>query len=498
MARALVRSGYEILSTGGTARALADAHLPVTEVAQDTGFPEILDGRVKTLHPRLHAGILARGTKAHRDELNALGIPPISVVIVNLYPFEKTAQSSGVTFAEALEQIDVGGPTMIRAAAKNFERVGVVVDPADYVAVAGEIERIGELSNEMRFRLARKAFAHTAAYDAAISNWIGSHGPEQEPETLFPEILTLQWKCALPLRYGENPHQSAAFFVDPKAMGCTIGNARHLQGKALSYNNLLDLDAVLELLLDLSGIACCVVKHTNPCGVATGTDPVLVFRRAFSADARSAFGGVVGMSQPVDAGLARALCEPFLEVVVAPAFSEEARKILAEKKNLRVMEIGLELPESTQWRLRSVMGGVLVQGSDPAPRSVKSGECVTTRAPTENEWADLELAWRVCKHVKSNAIVLVRDGVTVGIGAGQTSRVDSVKLAVEKAGVLAKGASLASDAFFPFRDGVDVAAAGGVSAVVHPGGSIRDAEVIAAAEEHALAMVVTKERHFRH
>jgi phosphoribosylaminoimidazolecarboxamide formyltransferase/IMP cyclohydrolase len=465
LARGLSTSGLEILSTGGTARALAAAGVPVTEVGDFTGAPEILDGRVKTLHPRIHGGILGRATAAHRSEMQAAGIVPIDLVVVNLYPFRETV-ARGAPFDEIIENIDIGGPTMIRSAAKNHERVAVVVDPADYAAVLAEIDAGGEISEATRFRLARKAFAHTAAYDGAIASHLGRFTAPDAPPADFPESLHVGGTLARALRYGENPHQKAAFYaLDGAPAGPSLARARVLQGKELSYNNLLDLDAALRICAEFAAPAATIVKHNNPCGAAISDKGVAdAYRRARETDPVSAFGGIVAVNRPVDGELAREIKETFLECVIAP----------------------------------SVAGGFLVQTRDRDTAAASAAKVVSKRPPTPDELRDLDFAWRVCKHVKSNAIVFAAGGRTLGIGAGQMSRVDSVRIAVSKARAPLAGSVVASDAFFPFRDGVDEAAKAGAAAVIQPGGSVRDAESIAAADEHGLAMVVTGERHFRH
>jgi len=496
--RALARHGTEILSTGGTAKALADAGIPVVQVSAYTGAPEILDGRVKTLHPKLHGGLLGRPIPAHEAEMQAHGIEPIDLVVVNLYPFRETIAREGVTLEEAIENIDIGGPSMVRSAAKNYERVAVVVDPDDYAELEREVDRgDGSLSRATRFRLARKAFAHTAAYDGAIAGYLASYPEEGGAREAFPEVLTLQWRRERLLRYGENPHQQAAFYLDPAA-GRRLGEV--LQGKELSFNNLLDLDAALECAREFEEPAAVIVKHTNPCGV--GTDPTGVaaaYRRARETDPVSAFGGIVALNRPVDAALGRELADTFLECVIAPAFDEAAREILGKKKNLRLLAVGdLAAREAPPQALRSALGGVLVQSRDRSLVPAREAKRVSKRAPTAEELEALEFAWRVAKHVKSNAIVFAHRGQTVGIGAGQMSRVDSVELARTKAKLPLAGTVVASDAFFPFRDGIDAAAQAGATAVIQPGGSVRDEEVIAAADEHGLAMVFTGMRHFRH
>jgi phosphoribosylaminoimidazolecarboxamide formyltransferase/IMP cyclohydrolase len=516
LARALRDLGAEILSTGGTAAALEAAGVPVVQVAAYTGAPEILDGRVKTLHPRIHGGLLGRSTDAHRAEMAANGIEPIDLVVVNLYPFEATIARSGVALEEAIENIDIGGPSMLRSAAKNHERVGVIVDPDDYPAVIAELAaQGGALTAGRRLALARKAFSHTAAYDAAIAAYLGSiddaaaDAPHTAPERReVPDVLSVQWRRLYDLRYGENPHQRAAFFADarsplgkPLASRPTIASAEVLGGKQLSYNNILDLDAALGLALELAGPAAVVVKHNNPCGAALGTDVAAAYVRAREADPVSAFGGIVAVNREVDEALARLLTETFLECVVAPGYSAAAREILASKKNLRLVAAhGDWTPRAgdTTWTIRSIAGGALVQTGDTGMVAVHEAKVATQRAPSAQELADLDFAWRVAKHVKSNAIVFVKDGVTVGIGAGQMSRIDSVRICELKAGAALHGSVVASDAFFPFRDGLDALAKAGATAVAQPGGSVRDEEVIGAANEHKVAMVLTGMRHFRH
>jgi phosphoribosylaminoimidazolecarboxamide formyltransferase/IMP cyclohydrolase len=512
LATALRAHDVELLSTGGTATALTAAGLAVTQVSAYTGAPEILDGRVKTLHPRVHGGLLARPTAAHEAELAGQGIPPIDLVVVNLYPFEATIARGEVAFEDAVEQIDIGGPAMIRSAAKNHERVAVVVDPDDYPAIIAELASGGgALGAARRLGLAKKAFARTAAYDAAIAAYLTSvddaaaDAPHAVPSRReLPDVLGRQWHRLYELRYGENPHQRAAFYRDaaPATDGRpTIAAAEVLGGKALSYNNILDLDAALGLVLELATPAAVVVKHNNPCGVALGADVATAYRRARDADPLSAFGGIVAVNREVDAALAALLVETFLECVVAPSYSAAARDLLAGKKNLRLVAAtgAWTAPTDAQaWSVRSIAGGALVQSVDHGMVDLAAAKVASRRAPTDGERADLAFAWRVAKHVKSNAIVFARDGVTVAIGAGQMSRVDSVRICERKAGAALAGAVVASDAFFPFRDGVDVLAAAGAVAVVQPGGSVRDEEVIAAADEHGLAMLFTGMRHFRH
>jgi phosphoribosylaminoimidazolecarboxamide formyltransferase / IMP cyclohydrolase len=514
LARVLHELGFEILSTGGTASTLAQAGVPVTQVASYTGAPEILDGRVKTLHPKIHGGLLGRATDAHQREMEQHAIAPIDVVIVNLYPFEATIAKPGTSYDDAIENIDIGGPAMLRSAAKNHERVAVVVDPDDYSWVGAAL-RGGGITAAQRLGLARKAFAHTAAYDTVIAAYLSSlpdaaaDARDQAPERReLPDTLGVQWRRLYELRYGENPHQKAAFYADarsPLAVTATqrptIAAAEVLGGKQLSYNNILDLDAALGLCLEFTEPAAVVVKHNNPCGVAIDRDVAAAYLRAREADATSAFGGIIAVNREVDAALAQALVETFLECVVAPSYSAAARDVLASKKNLRLVAAAGDWTaptNATAWSIRTIAGGALVQSADHGMVAIAEAKVATARAPNDAERRDLAFAWRVAKHVKSNAIVFARDGVTVGIGAGQMSRVDSVRICERKAGDKLRGAVVASDAFFPFRDGVDVLAAAGAVAVVQPGGSVRDSEVIAAANEHGLAMLFTGMRHFRH
>ncbi len=515
LGKALAARGVEILSTGGTASALAAAGVPVKQVSEHTGAPEILDGRVKTLHPKIHGGLLGRDTPEHQREMIANGITPIDLVVVNLYPFEATIAKPTTSLEEAIENIDIGGPSMLRSAAKNHERVAVVVDPEDYPIILAALQADQDLSAGQRFALARKAFAHTAAYDGVIAAYLSSiddsaaHTRHQAPSRReLPDSLSLQWRRLYELRYGENPHQGAAFYADSRSplprtqtTRPTIASAEVLGGKQLSYNNILDLDAALGLVLELAEPAAVVVKHNNPCGVATDADVATAYRRARDADATSAFGGIVAVNREVDEALANLLVETFLECVVAPGYSAGARDILASKKNLRLVAAAGDWRAPTgelAWSIRTIAGGALVQSVDHGMVDLSNAKVASTRQPTDAERADLAFAWRVGKHVKSNAIVFAKNGVTVAIGAGQMSRVDSVRICERKAGDALKGAVVASDAFFPFRDGVDVLAASGAVAVVQPGGSVRDEEVIAAANEHGLAMLFTGMRHFRH
>jgi phosphoribosylaminoimidazolecarboxamide formyltransferase / IMP cyclohydrolase len=486
---ALHALGVELLSTGSTAGVLRDAGVPVTEVAEVTGFPECLDGRVKTLHPAIHAGILAdRTDPAHVAELASLELQAIDLVVVNLYPFTDTV-SSGAPDADVIEMIDIGGPTMVRAAAKNHGSVGVLVDPADYPVVLEELAEAGGLSAPLRRRLAARAFQHTAAYDAAVADWF-----QREHEV--PEQLHLAVPVRQRLRYGENPHQQAAFYALPDAGG--IAAAEQLHGKELSYNNLLDTDAAWGMAVELEVPCVAIIKHTNPAGFAVAEDLETAYVRALEGDPVSAFGGIVAANRTIDAATAARITEVFTEVVIAPGYDVEALGLLTAKKNLRILRVPDAQRPGPARQLRSVAGGVLLQDADAAEEPWETWRVVTRTQPDERTLADLRFAWIAAKHTKSNAIVLASDGQVVGVGAGQMSRVDSVRLAVERSGDRHVGAVLASDAFFPFRDGPDAAAQAGVRAIVQPGGSVRDDEVITAADQHGLPMVFTGRRHFRH
>lgn len=488
LARSLVELDFEIVSSGGTAKAIADAGVPVIKVADVTGAPEILDGRVKTLHPKIHGGILAdRRKQSHIDELAAQGIAPIDLVICNLYPFERTIQRAGVEEDEAIEQIDIGGPAMVRASAKNFHSVAIVVNPKRYSTVLDELRTSGEVSLSTRRRLALEAFEHTAAYDAAIARFF-----TRDEE--LPERLVLGADKVIELRYGENPHQRAAFY---RNLGPTSGlaGAEQLHGKELSYNNILDSDAAWKLAIEFERPAVAIIKHSNPCGVAVAKTISEAYTLALDCDRTSAFGGIVAMNRPCDEVTASQLAEIFTEVVLAPGYEENALEILGAKKNLRILRLNPSLVPEME--IRRVAGGLLVQSPD-LPDAALDAKVVTKAEPTPEQWDDLRFAWTVVKHVKSNAIVLVKDGVAVGVGAGQMSRVESTELAARRAGERAKGTVCASDAFFPFRDGLDAAVAAGAIAVIQPGGSVRDEEVIAAADEHGIPMVFTGRRHFRH
>jgi phosphoribosylaminoimidazolecarboxamide formyltransferase/IMP cyclohydrolase len=499
-ARALAARGVHILSSGGTARALSAEGVPVETVEAYTGSPEVMGGRVKTLHPRVHGGILARGEIDHGD-LERLGARPIDLVVVNLYPFERTAADPTSTHEHIVENIDIGGPSMVRSAAKNHARVTVVCDPIDYDLVLGEIAEHGDTTDPTRARLAARAFAHTAAYDAAIAGYLSSREPGGT-RAPFPEHLGLVFERAYPLRYGENPHQRGAFYVDRGARPGSLARAESLGagGKELSFNNLVDLDAALDAVREFDRPAAVVVKHTNPCGVAVSDVLAEAYRAARDADAVSAFGGIVALNRPVDDDTARVLAETFLECIVAPSFSEGALAMLRAKKNLRLVQTGAWLAaDHASLAYKQVGGGLVVQDRDAtAALEVTRGTVATRRSPSEAEMKGLEFAWRVCKHVKSNAIVLARGEVTVGVGAGQMSRVISVQIACEKAGPSAAGSVLASDAYFPFADGLEAAARAGITAVAQPGGSVRDPDVVAAADAHGIAMVMTGVRHFRH
>ncbi len=500
-ARALAAAGVEILSTGGTAKLLAAEGVPVREVSDYTGFPEIMGGRVKTLHPKIHGGILAR---RGRDEavMHAHGIEPIDLVVVNLYPFARTVARPDCTFEEAVEQIDIGGPTLLRAAAKNHADVAVVVDPQDYERVLEEMARNdGRLSAATHRRLAAAAFAHTAAYDRAIADYLASASGADA--AAFPDALHLEFVKLQDMRYGENPHQRAAFYREPEPGEASVATARQLQGKALSYNNVADTDAALECVKSFADCACVIVKHANPCGVALAPSPLVAYERAYQTDPTSAFGGIIAFNRPLDGDTAQAIVSrQFVEVIVAPEVTEAALRALRAKPNVRVLACGaLPAAPAPALDFKRVTGGLLVQDRDIGRVGEGDLKVVTRRAPEPDELADLLFAWRVAKFVKSNAIVYARDGQTIGVGAGQMSRVVSARIAALKAadeGLEVAGSVMASDAFFPFRDGVDAAYAAGVRAVIQPGGSVRDEEVIAAADEHGMAMVFTGMRHFRH
>ncbi|HEX4599682.1 MAG TPA: bifunctional phosphoribosylaminoimidazolecarboxamide formyltransferase/IMP cyclohydrolase [Burkholderiaceae bacterium] len=499
-ARSLIQLGFTILSTGGTARFLLGQGVAVTEVAQITGFPEILDGRVKTLHPAVHAGILARrDAPEHLRALAQHAIGLIDVVAVNLYPFEATVARPGCTLHDAIENIDVGGPAMLRAAAKNHGAVAVVVEPADYSRVVEELQALGTTSASARFELAIKAFAHTARYDGAISSYLSGIDADGKRET-FPRVLTRQWTLRQSMRYGENPHQQAAFYRDPEIGLGLLAGYEQLQGKELSFNNVADADAAWECVRSLPVPACAIVKHANPCGVALGADPQSAYQRAFATDPTSAFGGIIAFNSEVSAECAQAVSQQFAEVIIAPRFATGALDTLSSKGNLRLLAVQPGTARN-DIDFKRIGGGLLAQTPDIALVSRSDLKVVTRKAPTEAELDDLIFAFTVVRHVKSNAIVFVRDRATVGIGAGQMSRLDSARIAVIKArdaGLSLSGSAAASDAFFPFRDALDAIVQAGARCVIQPGGSLRDPEVIAAADQHGVAMVFTGTRHFRH
>jgi phosphoribosylaminoimidazolecarboxamide formyltransferase/IMP cyclohydrolase len=499
--KGLTALGIEILSTGGTARLLADHAIEVKEVAQYTGFPEIMDGRVKTLHPKIHGALLGRRGQDD-DVMRAHGIVGIDLVAVNLYPFEATISRSGCTLQEAIENIDIGGPAMLRSAAKNHAHVGVIVDSGDYERVLSELQDNNRvLSDVTRFNLATKVFAHTAKYDAAVSNYLGAIKDDGSVSD-YPLTYSMQFNKLQELRYGENPHQSAAFYGEADPPAGSLARARQLQGKELSYNNIADADAAVECVMAFTEPACVIVKHANPCGVAQADTLLQAYDLAYATDPSSAFGGIIACNREADATVMRAIIDrQFVEVILAPAIGTAALKVAAEKTGVRVMELGERSARLHQQEFKRVSGGVLIQDVDAGELSAGDLKLVTRRKPAQREMADMLFAWKVVKYVKSNAIIYARDNHTIGIGAGQMSRVYSARIAAIKAadqGLEVRGSVMASDAFFPFRDGIDSAAAAGVTAVIQPGGSVRDEEVIAAADEHDIAMVFTGMRHFRH
>jgi phosphoribosylaminoimidazolecarboxamide formyltransferase / IMP cyclohydrolase len=501
-ARGLAEFGAEILSTGGTASHMRDGGIKVTDVSDYTGFPEMMDGRLKTLHPKIHGGILAiRDKEAHLQSAREHGIGLIDMVVINLYRFEDTVAKEGCILEEAIENIDIGGPTMLRAAAKNHRFVSVVTDPADYGKILEEMKKTGgKVSEETNFALAVKTFQLTARYDGAISNYLGAISADKKEKRAFPDTFTFQFAKAQDLRYGENPHQRAAFYRESDPTLSALSNARQLQGKELSYNNIMDGDAAWLAVSDFDLPAAMIIKHANPCGAATTNAGISdAYLKALATDPISAFGGIVALNRPVDGKTAAELVKIFLEVIIAPGFDKEALALLNAKQNVRVLEIP---PSSNNRRLgydfRRVAGGLLVQDRDSEEFDIRKTQVVTKRTPTEEEYAALDFGWRVVKHVKSNAIVYATKDQLVGVGAGQTSRVDSVKIAGMRALLPTRGAVMASDAFFPFRDGLDLAAQAGITAVVQPGESIRDKDVIQAANEHNMAMIFTGRRHFKH
>lgn len=493
-AKQLHELGFELVSTGGTEKAISESGIPVIGVSDVTGFPEILEGRVKTLNPLIHGGLLAKFSEpSHQEQLAEHKIDPIQVVCVNLYPFQQTIAKPDVSVEDAIENIDIGGPTMLRAAAKNHEYVTVVVDPADYGVVVEELQASGEVQKETRRRLAAKVFRHTASYDAMIAEYMTDLAGEETPES-----LTVTYELKQTLRYGENPHQKASFYRKPLGSVISIANATQLHGKELSYNNINDADAALQIVKEFSEPAAVAVKHMNPCGVGTGEDVYAAFTKAFAADPVSIFGGIIALNREVDKATAEKLHEIFLEIVIAPSFSEEALEILTGKKNLRLMTIPFDADVKAETKLTSIEGGLLVQDQDRYSLANATVSVPTKRQPTEEEWKALELGWKIVKHVKSNAIVVNDADMTLGIGAGQMNRVGAANIALEQAGEKAKGAALASDAFFPMDDTVEAAAKAGITAIIQPGGSIRDEDSIKKADEYGIAMVFTGVRHFKH
>lgn len=493
-AKGLHELGVEIISTGGTMKTIAEAGIPVKSVSEITGFPEMMDGRVKTLHPKIHGGILAiRDNPSHVKAMEEHGIGGIDLVAVNLYPFRETVAKPDVTREEAIENIDIGGPSMVRAAAKNYKYVTIVVDPRQYQEVLDRI-KTDSLTEDFKFELSRKAFLHTGLYDCAIAGYMTKEITGEKDG--LPDIFAKAYTKIQDLRYGENPHQKAAFYKDPECRG-GIAEARQLHGKELSYNNIVDMEAAWNLANEWKDRpACVIVKHTNPCGTALGDTPLDAFRKAFDADSKSAFGGIVAMNRECDKETAEAMKPIFFEVIMAPRFSKEAVELLSAKKNIRLIEV--EDTEEKELQLHKVSGGLLIQTADDSSETRKACKCVTKRAPTEEEWEALEFAWKIVKHVKSNAIVLTGKDVTYGVGAGQMNRVGAADIAIAEAGEKCKGAVMSSDAFFPFGDTIEAAGKAGITAVIQPGGSIRDEESIEMADKYGIAMVFTGHRHFRH
>jgi phosphoribosylaminoimidazolecarboxamide formyltransferase/IMP cyclohydrolase len=505
-ARALSAMGINILSTGGTAKLLADNGVPVTEVADYTGFPEMLDGRVKTLHPKVHGGILARRDfPEHVAALEQHAIPTIDMVVVNLYPFQQTVAKDECSLEDAIENIDIGGPAMLRSSAKNHKDVIVICDPSDYAGVLAELKGGGDLPYEKRFALAKKVFAHTAQYDGAITNYFTALGEDKQHATrsAYPATLNLHFEKVQDMRYGENPHQSAAFYRDTKKVDGALANYTQLQGKELSFNNIADADAAWECVKSFdpaTEAACVIIKHANPCGVAIGAHPLEAYSKALQTDPTSAFGGIIAFNREVDGAAAEAVAKQFLEVLIAPSFSDEAKKILAAKQNVRLLEIPLG-GGLNGYDFKRVGGGLLVQSPDSKNVLLADVKVASKKQPTPQQLQDLMFAWRVAKFVKSNAIVFCGNGMTLGVGAGQMSRIDSARIAsikAQNAGLTLAGSAVASDAFFPFRDGLDVVVDAGATCVIHPGGSMRDQEVIDAANERDVVMLLTGTRHFRH
>lgn len=493
-ARQLAELGFEIISTGGTKKVLQENKIPVIGISDVTDFPEILEGRVKTLHPKIHGALLAKfDDKDHQQQIAYHQIQPIQLVCVNLYPFQETIAKPDATVEDAIENIDIGGPTMLRASAKNHEHVTVVVDPADYETVLSELRNSGEVQKETRRKLAAKVFRHTAAYDALIAEYMTELAEEKTPEK-----LTVTYELKQPLRYGENPHQKAAFYRKPLGSKFSIANAEQLHGKELSYNNINDADAALQIVKEFTEPAAVAVKHMNPCGVGTGETIFDAFSKAFEADPVSIFGGIIALNREVDAETAKKLHEIFLEIIIAPSFSTAALEILTSKKNLRLLTIPFSEQQAGELKLTSIEGGLLVQEQDAFTLDDATISVPTKREPTKEEWQALKLGWKVVKHVKSNAIVVAGKDMTLGIGAGQMNRVGAAKIALEQAGEKANGAVLASDAFFPMDDTVEAAAKAGITAIIQPGGSIRDEDSIKKADEYGIAMVFTGVRHFKH
>ncbi|WP_282034477.1 bifunctional phosphoribosylaminoimidazolecarboxamide formyltransferase/IMP cyclohydrolase [Metabacillus indicus] len=493
-AAGLVEQGIEVISTGGTKKLLQENNVKVTGISEVTGFPEIMDGRVKTLHPNIHGGLLAvRSNPDHMKQIEENSILPIDLVVVNLYPFKETISKKDVTFDDAIENIDIGGPTMLRSAAKNHQDVTVVVDPADYADVLEQIKAEKAVSLAAKQKLAAKVFRHTASYDALIAEFLTNAVGEEDPET-----VTYTYEKKQSLRYGENPHQKATFYKKPLAGTVSIAEAVQLHGKELSYNNIKDADAALQIVREFTQPAAVAVKHMNPCGVGTGGTIFEAFTRAYEADPTSIFGGIIALNHEVDADTAHKLHEIFLEIVIAPSFSEEALEILTSKKNLRLLTLDVLGAEAQDQQVTSIHGGLLVQDEDTLSFDDAKITIPTRREPSEQEWEDLKLAWKVVKHVKSNAIVLAKNQMTIGVGAGQMNRVGAANIAIEQAGTLAKGSAMGSDAFFPMSDTVEAAAKAGVTAIIQPGGSIKDEDSIKKADEYGIAMVFTGVRHFKH
>ncbi|MBY6038245.1 bifunctional phosphoribosylaminoimidazolecarboxamide formyltransferase/IMP cyclohydrolase [Fictibacillus nanhaiensis] len=493
-AEKLIRHGVEIISTGGTKKALEDAGISVVGISEVTGFPEIMDGRVKTLHPKIHGGLLAvRDNETHQKAMQENEISPIDLVVVNLYPFKETIAKEGTTFLDAIENIDIGGPSMLRSAAKNHAYVTVVVDPIDYEKVADELDQAGAVSEETRRKLAAKTFRHSAAYDALIAEYLTTAVEEEHPES-----YTVTYEKKQDLRYGENPHQKAAFYTKPIGGSLSLADAEQLHGKELSYNNINDADAALSIVKEFTDPAVVAVKHMNPCGVGTGKTVLEAYTRAFEADPVSIFGGIIASNTEIDRETAEKLSEIFLEIIIAPSFTEEALTILTKKKNLRLLKLDFTEGKEIAKKVTTVSGGMLVQDEDVFGLDDANVTIPTKRQPTEEEWKDLRLAWKVVKHVKSNAIVLAKNEMTVGVGAGQMNRVGAAKIAIDQASDRAQGSALGSDAFFPMDDTVEAAARAGVTAIIQPGGSIKDEDSIKKADEHHITMVFTGVRHFKH